>query len=446
MSLSRWTMAFSSHAGVERANELGMDVVITDHHLPGDCLPPAVAIVNPNQPGDTFPSKHLAGVGVVFYVLLALRAHLNDLGWFSDSRPYPNMSRYLDLVALGTVADMVPLDKNNRILVAQGLNRMRAGQLCFGISALLTVAGKSLDALTAADLGFGVGPRLNAAGRLEDMSVGIACLLSDTSTKAMRLASQLDTLNKERRRIEWDMKQEAFEAVDQLELSDALPDGVCVYRSHWHQGVVGLVAARVKERVHRPVIAFARESSGGQLKGSARSIPGLHIRDVLEAVAVKHPGLIVKFGGHAMAAGLSLAESDYEKFSAVFAEVVSERTTPEMLQGRIETDGALEPEWFTLETAELLTQAVPWGQRFPEPLFNGNFELVDHRIVGKHHLKLTLRLPNSEHTVDGIAFNVDRSAWPNYNCHSVVVVYRLAVNAFNGRRSLQLVVDRVQPG
>ncbi len=436
----------SSHAGIDRANELGIDVLITDHHLPGATLPKAYTIVNPNQPGDEFPSKNLAGVGVIFYVMLALRSYLNSKQWFSEQQiPCPKMSRYLDLVALGTVADVVPLDKNNRIMVSQGLRRIRAGFTCYGISALLQVAGRKPDSLKAMDLGYSVGPRLNAAGRLVDMSIGISCLLADNLSAALTLARKLDDLNKDRRVIETKMKQEAFDAIDELNLSGELPDGLCVYEEHWHQGVVGLVAARVKERVHRPVIAFAKVDDE-TLKGSARSITGLHIRDVLEAIATNHPELISKFGGHAMAAGLSLDAKNYKAFTAEFEKEVSLRVNKDDLHGKYETDGELTTEELNLETAEMLTDAGPWGQGFPEPIFDGKFNLISQRVVGSRHLKLVLQAPDTDHYVDAILFNADLDEWPNHNRRSIVTVYRMDVNEFNDRRRLQLIIEHIQPG
>lgn len=436
----------SSHAGVERAKELGIDVIITDHHLPGQTLPDAYTIVNPNQPGDTFPAKNLAGVGVIFYVMLALRAHLKEEGWFAQRAiATPNMGKYLDLVALGTIADVVPFDKNNRILVQQGLNRIRAGKMCRGIAALLQVSGRRAEHLKAADLGFAVGPRLNAAGRLDDMSLGISCLLADDKAQALQMAQELDGLNKERRVIEAKMQRDAFEAIDELALGQReLPFGLCVYEPHWHQGVVGLVASRVKEKWHRPVIAFAKEQDG-TLKGSARSVPGLHIRDVLESIAVQHPELISKFGGHAMAAGLSLSADGYRKFADLFAKAVEARMDAAQLQGKYETDGELGSNDLTLVTAEMLFDAGPWGQGFPEPVFDGVFKLVSQRVVGGKHLKMVFQAPDAEHYLDAIKFSADLDEWPDYSCDSVRVIYRLDINEFNGRRRLQLIIDYLQP-
>lgn len=436
----------ASHAGVAKAREFGVDVLITDHHLPGATLPDAFTIVNPNQPGDTFASKNLAGVGVIFYVMCALRAYLAEQGWFTaQSLPVPNMASYLDLVALGTIADVVPLDHNNRILVHQGLRRIRAGYTCIGIEALLQVSGRKHSHIRAVDLGFALGPRLNAAGRLDDMSLGIACLLSKDLRAALAIASQLDELNKERKVIETQMKQDAFEAIDRLQLSQAMPRGLCVYEESWHQGVVGLVAARVKEKTHRPVIAFAK-ADDGTLKGSGRSIPGLHIRDVLEAIAVKHPHIISKFGGHAMAAGLSLELQHYPAFAAAFDEEVGARVSEKDLQGYIETDGELTAAELQLSVADMLMEAGPFGQGFPEPVFDGEFNLVSQRLVGSKHLKLVLQAAGSDHYLDAIAFNVDLNEWPNHQCRTVKLVYRLDVNDYHERRRLQLVVDHLAPG
>jgi single-stranded-DNA-specific exonuclease len=434
----------SSVAGVERAKELGIDVLITDHHLPGDHVPEGCIIVNPNQKGDLFSSKSLAGVGVIFYAMLALRSELKNMNWFEKiNRECPNMAQYLDLVALGTVADVVPLDKNNRILVQQGLRRIRAGYTCAGILALLSVADKSRESISATDLGFAIGPRLNAAGRLEDMSLGISCLLSRDPNSAHRKAKKLDHLNKERRAIETQMKREAFDVIDQLNFDRKLPIGVCLLDETWHQGIIGLVAARVKEKVSRPTIAFAKVSPD-TLKGSARSVKGLHIRDVLDNIAKANPHLLTKFGGHAMAAGLSIHPDNYEEFSKVFAEEVGKILSEDDLQDRIETDGELVSDDFTLDIAELLRSAGPWGQNFPEPRFDGIFQLVDQHIVGRRHLKMTLQIPSTDIFIDGIAFNVDADKWPNFNCQQAHVVYRLDINEFNGRRKLQLLVEDLE--
>lgn len=381
----------SSIGGVRAAKQAGMRVLITDHHLPGAELPPADAIVNPNQPGCGFASKHLAGVGVAFYLMLATRAALRASGWFTSARPEPNLARLLDLVALGTVADLVPLDYNNRILVAQGLARMRAGHCCAGVRALLAIAGRALPRLTAGDLGFCVAPRLNAAGRLTDMTRGIECLLADDEASAAAIAAELDALNRDRRAIEADMQAQALAAVAGLRLdADGLPFGLCLYDASWHQGVIGLVASRVKDKVHRPVIAFA-PGTGSEIKGSARSIDGLHIRDALDAVAARHPGLLRKFGGHAMAAGVTLERDQFDAFRAAFDREVRAKISDADLQHRVLSDGELTDSELSLTLAEVLRDAGPWGQGFPEPIFDGEFDVIERRVVGELHLKLSLR-------------------------------------------------------
>jgi single-stranded-DNA-specific exonuclease len=434
----------SSIEGVAAARERGIPVLVTDHHLPGDALPDAAAIVNPNQPGDTFPSKALAGVGVAFYVITALRAHLESRGWFErQAIARPNLAGYLDLVALGTVADLVPLDSNNRILVRQGLQRIRAGQCRPGIRALLEVAGRTVSRVVAADFGFAAGPRLNAAGRLDDMSRGIECLLSEDPQQALQLAQELDALNRERREIEADMKQQAVEAVKALHLrDDSLPPGLCLYDAGWHQGVIGILAARIKEQFHRPVIAFA-SSGDNALKGSARSVPGLHIRDTLAAVAARHPQLLHKFGGHAMAAGLSLAESDLPAFDAAFQEELRLRLDSDALLGVLESDGELGEDDFALEFAELLRNAGPWGQGFPEPMFHGLFTVLGQRVVGDKHLKLSLRPQDSRRTLDAIAFNQAEQA-PAVG-QRLRLVYRLDSNEYRGMLGVQLIVEYMEP-
>ncbi len=431
----------SSIAGVDCANKLGIDVIITDHHLQGDTLPNAKAIVNPNQNGDSFASKNLAGVGVIFYVMLALRHHLKEHSWFDRQNiAYPKMTVLLDYVALGTVADVVPLDKNNRILIYQGLQRIRAGCANPGIQALILASRRQADQLKASDLAYGLAPRLNAAGRLEDMSLGIACLLSDDLDKALEMSNYLNELNLERRALEAQMEQEAYSILDTLELDDISNLGVCLYDPSWHQGIVGLVASRIKEKLHRPIIAFAKVASN-ELKGSARSIKGIHIRDVLDRIATENPGLITKFGGHAMAAGLSLPLDRYCDFQALFSEVVAEQIGPNHMSCVIETDGELKDTDFTLANATMLHDAGPWGQNFPEPLFDGLFRLVDQRIVGQHHLKMVLQPKNSSIYVDAIAFNVDINRWPNHQCDQVHLIYHLDVNYFRNQRNLQLLVE-----
>lgn len=436
----------SSIEGVARAAELGIDVLVTDHHLPGETLPAACAIVNPNQPGCDFIAKSTCGVGVIFYVMIALRRALLDLDWFARrGLPQPNLASLLDLVALGTVADVVALERNNRTLVHQGLQRIRAGQARPGILALIEVAGRRRDKLAASDLGFALAPRLNAAGRLEDMSIGIECLLSADYDYALDLAHTLDDLNRERRGIEQEMQQQALQLLDTLELdASGLPYGLCLYDESWHQGVIGILASRIKERVHRPVIAFA-PGDGGDLKGSARSIPGFHIRDGLDAIAARYPGLIKKFGGHAMAAGLSLAAEQLEPFRQAFDDEVRRQLDAAQLTHRVLTDGALDGGQMTLELAELLREAGPWGHQFPEPLFDGRFRLLQQRIVGQRHLKLVLMEPQSGIAFDAIAFNIDTRRWPDAQVNEVHAVYRLDINEFRGQRSLQLMIDQLLP-
>jgi single-stranded-DNA-specific exonuclease len=409
-------------------------------------LPEADVIVNPNQPGCEFPSKNLAGVGVIFYVMLALRAELRRRGWF-EQRSEPRLGDFTDLVALGTVADVVPLDHNNRILVAAGLQRIRSGQARPGIQALLEVASRDPRSVVASDLGFAVGPRVNAAGRLDDMSIGIECLLSQESGRAASLAMQLHQLNLDRRVIESGMQEEALRELARLELAreSEPPLAMTLYRSGWHQGVIGILASRIKDRLHRPTIAFA-DGDPGQLKGSARSIPGIHIRDILDAVAVRHPGLISKFGGHAMAAGLSLARDDYEAFARAFVDEVARHAADVELQAVIESDGELAEHEFELELATALRFAGPWGQHFPEPVFDGLFRIVSQRLVGQKHLKLVLFPANGSVLLDAIAFNVDLDVWPDPAIEQVEIAYRLDVNEFRGQRSVQLVIEQLVPG
>ncbi|WP_417552905.1 single-stranded-DNA-specific exonuclease RecJ [Marinomonas fungiae] len=430
--------------GVAAAKAAGMKVIVTDHHLPGDTLPSADAIVNPSHPLCQFPSKALAGVGVIFYVMSALRALLTERQWFEKAHiRRPNMSDYLDIVALGTVADVVPLDANNRILVQQGLARIQAGKARPGILALLEIGGRDPSRVKATDLGFVVGPRLNAAGRLDDMSIGIECLLSEQVMLARSYAEQLDLLNRERKSIESDMKQQAESSLAELESGTDLPYGMCFYREDWHQGVIGILASRMKEKCHRPVIAFAK-ADDDTLKGSARSIPGVHIRDALDLLAKRHPHLLTKFGGHAMAAGMSIKIEHYEAFAKAFDEIIEEWVTPEQLEATIYTDGELAAEDFSLEFAEQLRVAGPWGQAFPEPCFDGEFELLQQRIVGEKHLKLTLRDPQTGLLVDAIHFFCDLSVWPN-TAQNAKLVYKLDINEFRGQRNLQLLVDYIEP-
>jgi len=433
----------SSIEGVAAAKAAGLKVLVTDHHLPGHELPTADAIVNPNQPGCSFPSKSLAGVGVIFYVLLALRARLRELGWFSAERPEPNLGELLDLVALGSVADVVPLDANNRILVHQGLARIRAGRARPGLRALLEVAGKQYGRITSTDLGFILGPRLNAAGRLDDMSLGIECLLCEDEALARDMAVQLDQLNQDRKAIEQGMQREALAQLKDLPVEN-LPFGLCLFEADWHQGVIGILASRLKERYHRPTIAFA-DAGEGMLKGSARSVPGFHIRDALDAVASRHPGLISKFGGHAMAAGLSLPAEHFETFAKAFDEEVRRQLCEDDLTGRLLSDGVLSIDEFNLPLARELRNAGPWGQHFPEPLFHGAFQLVQQRIVGERHLKVVLKSECGSLQLDGIAFGVDREVWPNPTVRWVELAYKLDVNEFRGQESVQLLISHLAP-
>lgn len=442
----------SSIEGVAAAQHLGIQVIITDHHLPGRELPAADAIVNPNQMGCDFPSKSLAGVGVVFYVMAALRSLLRTQDWFATKKlSEPNLADYLDLVALGTVADVVSLDRNNRILVNEGLKRIRAGRACEGILALLTLGKRNRVNLVASDLGFAVGPRLNAAGRLDDMALGIECLLTDNPGRAMAMAQELDSMNQQRKGIETDMKDQAVASLDLMAFDEEeVPAGLCLYDSGWHQGVIGILAARIKERLHRPVIAFADagfDADGKEeLKGSARSIAGLHIRDVLDQVATQNPGLVSRFGGHAMAAGLSLYKADYERFSAAFATAVAEQLSAEDLQARILTDGPLHPSELTMSNAQLLRDYGPWGQHFPEPSFDGEFRIVQHRLLGGKHLKLVLSpIDDAQCVLDAIAFNIEAQQWADCNEKRVNVVYRLDINEFRGQRNLQLLIEYLEP-
>jgi single-stranded-DNA-specific exonuclease len=426
----------SSLAGVAEAKRLGIPVLVTDHHLPGSELPEAAVIVNPNLPGSRFPSRNLAGVGVAFYLMAALGRRLEHQGQEGAARV---PSRYLDLVALGTVADVVPLDHNNRVLVDQGLRRIRAGKTVAGIEALLRQSGRQLARTVSADLGFVAGPRINAAGRLEDISIGIECLLTDDMDTALHHAAILDRINVERRDIESTMRDQAFAYVDRMDARN-LPACVCVYDEEWHQGVVGLIAARVRERCHRPSIAFARESES-LLKGSARSIPGVHVRDLLEAVHAVNPDLIVKFGGHAMAAGLTIAEANYDAFRRLVSKQLERLYPAADFSGAIVSDGALPDRALNLEFARKLREAGPWGAGFPEPMWSGDFQVVEQRTVGEKHLKLRVRPANGGNPVDAIAFN---QAGPAYR-GVVQLAYRLDVNEYRGYESAQLVVEQIAP-
>ena len=429
--------------GVNAANQLGIKVLVTDHHLPGDGLPRACAIVNPNQKDDEFASKSLAGVGVVFYLMVALRAYLRSSNWFAAQNiAEPNLAQYLDLVALGTIADAVNLDRNNRILVMQGLQRVKSRKCCLGIKALFAVAKRNYEKVTASDFGFVIAPRLNAAGRLDDMSLGVEILLTDDPVRARSIAKELDKLNDERRILEVDMQHQASRLVENLQLEQTLPPGLCVFEESWHQGILGILAGRLKDKLHRPVIAFTAVGDD-QIKGSARSVNNVHLRDVLASIAEAHPGLIAKFGGHAMAAGLSLARSDYETFTQVFAAEVRKHLTLEDLHGAIHIDGELPPQYFDLGVAELLAAAGPWGAGFVEPIFYGEFALVSQCLVGKKHLKLVLRHLVTGQEVNAICFNINPGIWPNPLLSKIKIIYRLSVNEYRSRRSLQLIISEV---
>ena len=432
----------SSVEGVAAAKAAGLQVLVTDHHLPGDELPAADAIVNPNQPGCEFPSKALAGVGVIFYVLMALRARLRSLGWY-ENKPQPNIGELLDLVALGSVADVVPLDANNRILVHQGLERIRAGRARPGIKAILEVAKRDAARITSTDLGFILGPRLNAAGRLDDMSLGIECLLTTDVAAAREMAAQLDGMNQDRKSIEQGMQREALAQLKDLPV-ESMPYGLCLFDPEWHQGVIGILASRMKERYFRPTIAFA-DAGDGLLKGSGRSVQGFHIRDALAVVASQHPNLISKYGGHAMAAGLTLPEENFPLFAEAFDVEVRRQLREEDLTGRLLSDGTLAVEEFHLELARALRHAGPWGQHFPEPLFHGVFQLVEQRVVGERHLKVVLKSECGSVKLDGIAFGVDREVWPNPTVRWVELAYKLDVNEFRGNETVQLMIAHIEP-
>ncbi|MBK1649720.1 single-stranded-DNA-specific exonuclease RecJ [Rhabdochromatium marinum] len=431
----------ASLAGVERANALGIPVLITDHHLPGAQLPAAAAIVNPNQPGCAFPSKSLAGVGVIFYLLVATRACLRARGWFGAQRPEPNLAAWLDLVALGTVADVVALDQNNRILVEQGLRRIRHGRCRPGLRALLEIGGCRVEQVTARDLGFVAGPRLNAAGRLEDMSIGVECLVTDDPVRAMQLARELDRLNRQRRELEFEMREAAETLVAQLSSSDQeLPPGLCLFGKDWHQGVIGIVASRLKEHYHRPVIVFAR-GDDGRLRGSARSIDGLHLRDLLAAIDRRHPGLMERFGGHAMAAGVTMAEAHLEVFRQAFIATVAAELGAVAQVREILSDGELASSLLSLETATALRLAAPWGKGFPEPVFDGEFAISEVRVIKDQHLKLRAQ------TNDGIA--IDAIGFQLAACKAELgtrahLAYRLDVNDYRGLRQPQLILEHAQ--
>lgn len=461
----------SSLAGVQAAKDYGIKVVVTDHHLAADELPNADAIVNPNQPACAFSSKAACGCAVIFYVMAAVRAQLKQRGWFVN-RPEPNMAQFLDLLALATVADVVPLDKNNRIFVDQGLKRIRAGKAIVGINALLKAGGKNAAQLVASDLGFAIGPRLNAAGRLDDMSTGIECLLTDNQRLAEQYAEELNSLNEERKTIERGMQQQALNWLNSQRLQQVTallqddeqhneqhkakqaPWGQCLYDADWHQGVIGILASRIKDKLHRPVIAFAnaepiegvseQEAQAQQeIKGSARSIPGFHIRDALDVLAKRRPDILTKFGGHAMAAGLSIKLSHYEEFQQEFDRICREQMTEDQLNQVILSDGELTSADYNLSLAGLIKYSGPWGQQFPEPVFDGVFTIINQRIVGSNHLKLMLGVAGSEQCIDAIAFNVNLEEWPDESCKTVHCAYQLDINEFRGVQSVQLLVRHI---
>ncbi|ODY78504.1 single-stranded-DNA-specific exonuclease RecJ [Vibrio parahaemolyticus] len=440
----------SSIEGVRYAKENGITVLVTDHHLPGQVLPEVDAMVNPNLDRCAFPSKALAGVGVAFYLMMALCVHMRKHNWFAQQgMQEPKLMELIDLVALGTVADVVPLDENNRILVHQGLQRIRAGKARPGIQALIEVAKRDARRLVASDFGFALGPRINAAGRLDDMSFGVELLMCNNIHAARRMASELDGLNQTRKEIEEGMKQEAMAFCERLQFGEnsELPYGLSLFQRDWHQGVIGILASRIKEKFHRPVIAFA-DGGEGTIKGSCRSIPGLHMRDALDFIDTQNPGLIIKFGGHAMAAGLTIKEQDFERFSRLFDEVVKKELDEAALKGVILTDGELKPEEFSMHIAEQLRAGGPFGQAFPEPIFDGEFKVLHQKLVGEKHLKLMLEPLYKGHPtnvmIDGIAFNVDLRRWPDASVKTVRLAYKLDVNEFRGNQSLQLMIDHIE--
>ncbi|HCH0917429.1 TPA: single-stranded-DNA-specific exonuclease RecJ [Vibrio parahaemolyticus] len=440
----------SSIEGVRYAKENGITVLVTDHHLPGQVLPEVDAMVNPNLDSCAFPSKALAGVGVAFYLMMALCVHMRKHNWFAQQgMQEPKLMELIDLVALGTVADVVPLDENNRILVHQGLQRIRAGKARPGIQALIEVAKRDARRLVASDFGFALGPRINAAGRLDDMSFGVELLMCNNIHAARRMASELDGLNQTRKEIEEGMKQEAMAFCERLQFGEnsELPYGLSLFQRDWHQGVIGILASRIKEKFHRPVIAFA-DGGEGTIKGSCRSIPGLHMRDALDFIDTQNPGLIIKFGGHAMAAGLTIKEQDFERFSRLFDEVAKNELDEAALKGVILTDGELKPEEFSMHIAEQLRAGGPFGQAFPEPIFDGEFKVLHQKLVGEKHLKLMLEplykgYPTNV-MIDGIAFNVDLRRWPDASVKTVRLAYKLDVNEFRGNQSLQLMIDHIE--
>ncbi|WP_104037063.1 single-stranded-DNA-specific exonuclease RecJ [Vibrio jasicida] len=440
----------SSIEGVRYAKENGITVLVTDHHLPGQVLPNVDAMVNPNLDSCAFPSKALAGVGVAFYLMMALCVYMRKQNWFAlQGMQEPKLMELIDLVALGTVADVVPLDENNRILVHQGLQRIRAGKARPGIQALIEVAKRDARRLVASDFGFALGPRINAAGRLDDMSFGVELLMSNNIHAARRMASELDGLNQTRKEIEEGMKQEAMAFCERLQFGEnsELPYGLALFQRDWHQGVIGILASRIKEKFHRPVIAFA-DGGEGTIKGSCRSIPGLHMRDALDLIDTQNPGLIIKFGGHAMAAGLTIKEQDFERFCRLFDDVVKKELDEAALKGVIMSDGELKPEEFSMHIAEQLRSGGPFGQAFPEPIFDGEFKVLHQKLVGEKHLKLMLEPLHKGYPtnvmIDGIAFNVDLRRWPDASVKTVRLAYKLDVNEFRGNQSLQLMIDYIE--
>lgn len=426
-------------AGVAKAKALGISVIVTDHHLPGPSLPNADAIINPNRADCPFPSKNIAGVGVAFYLMLALRSHLRQQNYFSQYQiAEPNFAELLDLVALGTVADVVPLDNINRILVQQGINRIRQGYCRPGIRALLDISQKDHKQLVSSDFGFALGPRLNAAGRLDDMSLGISCLLAPDYTHAMHLASRLDELNKERRSIEASMQTEALKTMEQVHF-EKIPAGICLFQDDWHQGVIGILAGRIKERFHRPVVIFA-EDNDDVLKGSCRSIIGFHIRDALEAIDSQYPGIIIKFGGHAMAAGLSIHKSKFEQFKQAFELIIDKRIEPHLLTNTILSDGELQAQDLTVEVADLLKKAMPWGQCFDSPVFDDIFTVAQEKLLQEKHLKLVL-IHQSGVAIDAIWFNYNPKYWTLGKNTQMHAAFQLDVNHFRGKSQVQLILQ-----
>ncbi len=435
----------SSISGVEHAKKNGIKVLITDHHLPGDKLPRADVIVNPQLKENKFPSKNLAGVGVIFYILLALRAKLKTENWFDEKNiKYPNLANLLDLVALGTISDLVPLDKNNRTMVAHGLKLMRQNKSKAGILAILNQSGRQLSTLTSGDLSFAIAPRLNAAGRLTDMSLGIECLLTDDKENATEMAKKLNQINIERRQIQDNMEEQAFTEFEKFlqDTSKKIPHGICIYNQNWHQGVVGILAAKIKEKFNRPVVVFAQECQG-ILKGSARSITELHIKDVFDEIARLYPELILTFGGHAMAAGLTIEESQFDRFSDAFNKVVDRYISSDSLEDQCLTDGELSGDDFSLPLALAIQNSGPWGQSFPEPIFVGQFKILDKRVVGKSHLKLKLQSRNNN-TLDAIAFNMTDDDWPA-KLEQITSTYRLGINNYRGHSKIQLFIEHIEP-